>query len=68
MSVRSLKHHLYPRFIALHDLEDSACFPDPETGKLAIPSAMRCTHIDMTANGVYLIGLWLYSAHRARHG
>lgn len=63
MSVRRTLHHLYPRFMALHDLTDSIALPPPSSetdegikGVFQLPSLMRDTFMQMHADGVYLIG------------
>ncbi|KAF8889573.1 Sec23/Sec24 trunk domain-containing protein [Infundibulicybe gibba] len=54
MNVRSLMHHLYPRLLALHDLEDTTAIPD-SNGTVIFPTTMRASHIFMEAHGIYLI-------------
>ena len=66
MSVRRTIYHLYPRFMALHDLTDNIALPPPppseqENGtgvetSLQLPSLMRDTFMGMHADGVYVIG------------
>ncbi|KAK7680202.1 hypothetical protein QCA50_016711 [Cerrena zonata] len=68
MSTRSIMHHLYPRMMAIHDLNETIALPLPltnpqnedETGdavkiKIDMPSLMRDSHIFMAGHGVYVI-------------
>ena len=55
MSARSIMHHLYPRMLALHDLNDTIALPDAN-GRVDMPSLMRDSHLFMESHGVYLIG------------
>ncbi|KAL5508758.1 hypothetical protein ACEPAG_4737 [Sanghuangporus baumii] len=68
MSVRTTLYHLYPRFLALHDLTDDIALPPGyadgsiasgsrpiPTNRLQLPSLMRDTFMAMRADGIYLI-------------
>ncbi|KAI0642552.1 sec24-like protein [Trametes meyenii] len=67
LSARSIMFHLYPRMLAVHDLNDEIALPDPN-GKIDLPSLMRDSHMFMESHGVYLIDneeltvLWLGSS------
>lgn len=67
MPTHVLLRHLYPRFMALHDLTDTiALLGSDSVAKesrehdiketLQLPSLMRDTFTGMQADGVYLIG------------
>ena len=54
-------HHLYPRMMALHDLDDVIALPNPDSGEIELPSLMRNSHLFMEGHGVYLIGRCIYA-------
>lgn len=63
MTPRTLIHYLYPRLLALHDLDDQIALPrlvENEDGvkveKILMPSCMRDSYYFMEAGGIYLIG------------
>ena len=47
---------MYPRLLAVHDLDDSIALPHPETRVIEMPALMRSSHVFMQGNGIYLIG------------
>ena len=55
MGVKETMHYIYPRLLALHDLDDSIALPN-SAGRIEYPSPMRASHLFMEANGIYLIG------------
>ncbi|KAF8518397.1 Sec23/Sec24 trunk domain-containing protein [Hysterangium stoloniferum] len=54
-SVVAMMRYLYPKLLALHDLTDDICSPDPTTGRIQLPSLMRSSYVWMESNGLYLI-------------
>lgn len=69
MSTRNIMHHLYPRMLAIHDLNETIALPlpltNPQNGdessesvkiKIDMPSLMRDSYIFMAGHGVYIIG------------
>lgn len=55
-NIRSTAHHIYPRLMALHDLDDTIALPDAN-GSISMPALMRDSHFFMQAHGIYLIGV-----------
>ena len=53
-SVTSTMTLLYPRLLAIHDLEEDIGFPGPN-GKLKLPAFMRASYAYMVAEGAYLL-------------
>ena len=73
MSARGIMHHLYPRMMAIHDLNETIALPLPLTNpqsedgtnkavkiRIDMPSLMRDSHIFMAGHGVYIIGESLF--------
>ena len=56
MGCQALMNYLYPRFFAVHDLADETAFPDPVTGRLALPAFLPASYLWMEPDGAYLIG------------
>ena len=63
MNPRTLMGYLYPRLLAVHDLDDRIALPQMvqnEDGtiveKILMPECMRDSYFNMEAGGVYLIG------------
>ncbi|RDB29701.1 Uncharacterized protein C4.03c [Hypsizygus marmoreus] len=54
MPIRSLMNYLYPRLMALHDLDDEVALLDA-SGRMKYPSGMRNGHFFMEAHGIYLV-------------
>ncbi|KAI0036093.1 sec24-like protein [Vararia minispora EC-137] len=68
LGTRQTMFYLYPRVLALHDLDDKIALPDQNTGVVHEPSLMRASHQFMEAGGLYLVdneevqGLWVGAA------
>jgi hypothetical protein len=63
MGACTLMHYLYPRLLALHDLDDTTALPqvvENEDGstsiKVLMPSCMRDGYYFMEGGGIYLMG------------
>ena len=63
MNPRTLMHYLYPRLLALHDLDEKIALPQMiknaegvTVEKILMPACMRASYFYMEAGGVYLIG------------
>lgn len=58
---------LYPRILPVHSLAPSDGFPDPQTGHLVVPPAIRASFSRIDEGGAYLVDdgqvclLWLHS-------
>ncbi|KAI7221880.1 Sec23/Sec24 family protein [Hortaea werneckii] len=67
MGLPELSLYLYPRIIALHNLDPSEGFAD-ENGRLKMPAAVRASFAQMEEGGAYLVDngqmclLWLHQA------
>ena len=64
MGSRTLMNYLYPRLIALHDLDNQIALPqivEASDGcmfeKVVMPACMRNSYYFMEAGGVYLFGV-----------
>jgi hypothetical protein len=57
MGCQDTMHHVYPRVLALHDLDDRIALPDPDRGgKIMYPTHMRASYGWMEGHGIYLVG------------
>ncbi|AEO59938.1 hypothetical protein MYCTH_2308649 [Thermothelomyces thermophilus ATCC 42464] len=67
MGALELGLYLYPRIIPLHNLQPDEGFPDPQTGHLRMPPAMRASFSRVEPGGVYLVDngqqtlLWMHA-------
>lgn len=67
MGPLELSLYLYPRIIPLHNLQPEEGFPDPQTGHLRMPPAMRASFSRVEPGGVYLVDngqqalLWMHA-------
>lgn len=67
MGALEMTLYLYPRMIPLHNLNPEDGFPDPETGHLRMPPAVRTSFGRVEPGGVYLVDngqiclLWLHA-------
>ncbi|KAL6721448.1 COPII coat Sec23p-Sfb3p heterodimer component [Lecanora helva] len=67
MSPLELSLLLYPRILPLHSLPPESGFPDPTTGHLIVPSAIRASFSRIEEGGAYLVDdgqnclLWLHA-------
>lgn len=67
MGCLELSLYLYPRMIALHNLEPEDGFPDPETGHLKMPISLRASFAKVESGGVYILDngqttlLWMHA-------
>lgn len=55
MGCLELSLYLYPRMIAVHNLQPEEGFADPATGQLKLPPSMRNTFSKVEPGGVYLM-------------
>ncbi|KAK3899512.1 hypothetical protein C8A05DRAFT_46439 [Staphylotrichum tortipilum] len=55
MGAPELSLYLYPRMIPLHNLQPEDGFPDPVTGHLRVPPAVRASFARVEPGGVYLV-------------
>jgi hypothetical protein len=56
MGATSLLSYLYPRMIAIHDLDEHVGIPDLNSSWIPLPTPMRPSYLYMEAHGAYLIG------------
>lgn len=66
-SPQQLSLLLYPRIIPIHSLSPESGFPDPDTGHLVVPQAIRASFSRIEEGGAYLVDdgmttlLWLHA-------
>ncbi|KAL8376896.1 hypothetical protein RB595_007837 [Gaeumannomyces hyphopodioides] len=67
MGCLELSLYLYPRMIPIHNLQPEEGFPDPQTGHLRMPPALRTSFSRVEPGGVYIVDngqqclLWFHS-------
>ncbi|KAH9946861.1 sec24-like protein [Amylocystis lapponica] len=61
MSVRSTMQHVYPRMLAVHDLDQYIALPDPVSGQIDLPSLMRDSYMFMESYGEMMV-MWIGSS------
>ncbi|KAK4218345.1 hypothetical protein QBC37DRAFT_412306 [Rhypophila decipiens] len=55
MGALELSLYLYPRMIPIHNLQPEEGFPDPQTGHLKMPPAVRASFSRVEPGGVYIV-------------
>ncbi|KOS17755.1 Uncharacterized protein ESCO_002794 [Escovopsis weberi] len=55
MGPKELSLYLYPRMMAVHNLQPEEGFADPETGHLKMPPSVRASFSRVEPGGVYLV-------------
>jgi protein transport protein SEC24 len=58
MGCQSIMNYVYPRVLALHDLDDKIALPDANhEGRIWYPSHTRASYVWMEGHGIYLVGM-----------
>lgn len=67
MGGTELALYLYPRIYALHNLDPSDCFANPQSGHLVVPPTIRASFSRVEEGGTYLVDngqsiiLWVHA-------